>query len=119
MTINDKLKNKLVDNSKTSTKGGAVAINNSISSALSDKAVKRRFEELLGSKAQGFMSSIINVVNGNTDLKECDVQTILGSAAVAASLDLPIDPNLGFSYIIPYNVKVNGRYVKKAQFQMG
>lgn len=90
-----------------------------IKGLLSSLDVKKRFEEILGDKAPGFMSSIINVVNGNTDLKECDPNTVLGSAAVAASLDLPIDPNLGFAYIIPYNVRQGSGFVKKAQFQLG
>lgn len=115
MATND-LKNKLAKKTEGS---GIVNTRQTVNSLLSDDKIKNRFEKLLGNKAQGFMSSIINVVNGNTDLVECDPNTVLGSAAVAASLDLPIDPNLGFSYIIPYNVKVNGRYIKKAQFQMG
>lgn len=93
--------------------GGQAA--NTISNLLSQESVKRRFEEILGSKAPGFISSVINTVNGNTNLRECDPRTILSAAAVAASLDLPIDPNLGFAYIIPYKHKG----VPKAQFQIG
>lgn len=115
--MNNDLKNKL--EKKTAPSTTAAKVNNSVQGMLGDVKIKKRFEELLGNKAQGFMSSIINVVNGNTDLKECDANTVLGSAAVAASLDLPIDPNLGFAYIIPYNTKVGGKFVKKAQFQMG
>lgn len=114
--VTENLKNKL---SKKTESVGTAKVQKTVNTLLADEKVKHRFEQLLGNKAQGFMSSIINVVNGNTDLSECDPNTVLGSAAVAASLDLPIDPNLGFSYIIPYNVKVNGVYMKKAQFQMG
>lgn len=74
-------------------------------------AVQRRFQELLGDKAAGFMSSIINVTNSNTALAKCEPQSVLASAAVAAALDLPIDPNLGFSYVVPYG--------NRAQFQLG
>lgn len=117
--MNVDLKNKLEKKTAAASTAAAAKVNNSVQGMLGDIKVKKRFEELLGAKAQGFMSSIINIVNGNTDLKECDPHTVLGSAAVAASLDLPIDPNLGFAYIIPYNTKVNGKFVKKAQFQMG
>ncbi|MEG0431023.1 MAG: recombinase RecT [Anaerovoracaceae bacterium] len=73
--------------------------------------VRKRFEDILGKKAPGFISSIINVTNGNDKLIKADPLTIISAAAIAASLDLPIDPNLGFAYIIPYG--------GKAQFQMG
>jgi len=78
---------------------------------MSQQSVQKRFEQILGKKAQGFMSSVINTVNSNKALQNADPQTILKSAAVAASLDLPVDKNLGFAWIIPYG--------KEAQFQMG
>lgn len=74
-------------------------------------SVKKRFEELLGTRAAGFMSSLLNVVNGNPQLRLCNPNEILTTAAIAAAMDLPIDPNLGFAYIVPYK----GR----PQFQMG
>lgn len=82
-----------------------------VKALLARDAVKRRFEELLGRKAPGFMSSIINIVNSNTQLQQCDPNQVIAAAAVAAAMDLPIDPNLGFAYIVPYK--------GKAQFQMG
>lgn len=82
-----------------------------IKSLFSDEKIKKRFEEILGKKAQGFMSSVMNVTNNNKLLKNADAQTVMSAAVVAATLDLPIDPNLGFSYIVPYG--------GKAQFQMG
>jgi len=38
----------------------------------------------------------------NKLLAKADAQSILTSAIVAATLDLPVDPNLGFAYIVPY-----------------
>lgn len=73
--------------------------------------IKKRFEEILGDKAAGFMSSIISVVNSNTALKTVDPNSILSAAVIAATLDLPINQSLGFAYIIPYK--------DKAQFQIG
>lgn len=80
--------------------------------------VKNRFEEILGEKSAGFISSVINVAK-EPGLMDADPNSILASAVVAATLDLPVDKNLGFAYIIPYNQKENGIYVKKAQFQIG
>lgn len=85
---------------------------------LSGQSIKERFSEILGKKSTGFMSSIINISN-STSLKDSDPMSIVTSAVVAATLDLPIDPNLGFAYVVPYKCKENGTWVKKSQFQMG
>lgn len=73
--------------------------------------VKAKFEELLGKKAQGFITSVLQVVASNDLLKKADPVSIFNAAATAATLDLPINNNLGFAYIVPYG--------GKAQFQLG
>lgn len=87
----------------------------SLNALIKQDSIKKRFHELLGQKAPGFLSSVLNVVNSNSLLKQCNPQEILACAAIGASLDLPIDPNLGFSYIVPYKEKGTPR----PQFQMG
>lgn len=82
-----------------------------IQSLVSQESVKARFEELLGKKAPGFISSLLAVVNNNKLLARANPNTIVAAGAMAASLDLPINQNLGFAYIIPYG--------NEAQFQMG
>lgn len=57
------------------------------------------------------MSSIINLINSDNNLMECEPMTVIASCMVAATLDLPIDKNLGYAWIIPYK--------KKATFQLG
>lgn len=86
-----------------------------VKTLLSNVNYKKRFEEILGKKAPGFISSVVNISNSPT-LKDCEANSIVSSAVVAATLDLPIDQNLGFAYIVPYNDKKKG---KVAQFQMG
>lgn len=87
-----------------------------IHSLMNDQAVKNRFNDLLGKKAAGFISSVISVANTHS-LIAAEPKTILSSAVVAATLDLPINPNLGYAYIVPYNDKKT--HTVKAQFQMG
>lgn len=77
---------------------------------------KKRFEEILGKKAQGFMSSVINVAK-TSSLADCEPTSIVSAAVIAATLDLPIDPNLGFAYIVPYNN--TKKKIKEGQFQIG
>ena len=79
--------------------------------------VKKRFGEMLGNRAAGFMSSIIACTNNNKQLKEADPMTVISAAAMAATLDLPINPALGFAHIVPYKNGKDG--TTKAQFQMG
>lgn len=74
-----------------------------IKNLISQENVKKKFSDVLGQKAPQFLASITNVVSGSEQLKKCDVNSIMGAAFVAATYDLPIDPNLGFSAIVPYN----------------
>ena len=88
--------------------------NQSVSSLLESYSYKKKFEEVLGKKAPGFIASIISASKNN--LLDCNPVSTLKAAMTAATLDLPIDPNLGFAYLIPYNDKKEG---KITQFQMG
>lgn len=74
-------------------------------------AYKNKFNEMLGKKAAGFMSSIIAITNNNKYLAKANPATVIGAAAQAAMLDLPINQSLGFAYIVPYG--------NEAQFQLG
>lgn len=91
---------------------------------ISQDTVKKKFEEVLGKKAPQFLASITNVVAGSTQLKKCPANTIMGAAFVAATYDLPIDSNLGFAAIVPYNNNKYNLQTKEwekhpeAQFQM-
>lgn len=71
---------------------------------------KKRFTELLGRKAPGFISSILSVVGSNSLLEKADPQSVLNAAVIAATLDLPINPTLGMAAIVPYK--------GQAQFQI-
>lgn len=83
---------------------------------LSSDSIKSRFKEILGQKAPGFISSILSVANGNTMLQGAEAQSVLNAAVIAATLDLPINPNLGYAAIVPYNDRKKGTCV--AQFQL-
>ena len=65
-------------------------------------SIKRRFEELLDNAAPSFISSLLTVFNSNPKLRECSPSSILSAAGIAAALKLPINPSLGFAYIVPY-----------------
>jgi recombination protein RecT len=82
--------------------------------------VKNKFQEMLGKKTAGFITSVLQTVASNSLLAKAEPHSIYHAAAVAATLDLPINNNLGFAYIVPYNQKQSdGSYKQVAQFQMG
>lgn len=82
-----------------------------LKSLLSQDNVKAKFQEILKDKANGFTANLAVMVNNSAALSKCDPTSIISAAVVSASLDLPLDPNLGFAYVIPYG--------DKAQFQIG
>lgn len=107
MATAENLKNQLA----TKKEKGVGSAGNTIRSLLESPAIKKRFEEVLNNKAPQYMSSIVNLVNGDTNLKKCDQMSVIASCMVAATLDLPVDKNLGYAWVVPYG--------NKAQFQLG
>lgn len=100
-----------------------VTVVGQVKNMLAQENIKNRFQEVLGKKAPQFMASIVNVVSSTPALKKCEPNSIMAAAFVAASFDLPIDSNLGFAALVPYdkNFKdANGDWntIKMAQFQM-
>ncbi len=85
----------------------------SLQQLMNSGAVMKKLNDVLGSekKAASFVSSVISVANGNNMLRNCNPITVLGSAMVAATLDLPVVPTLGLAYIVPYK--------GQCQFQLG
>lgn len=82
--------------------------------------VRKKFQELLGKRASAFITSVLQVVASNNLLAKAEPSSVYHAAAVAATLDLPLNNNLGFAYIVPYNQKqADGTYKQVAQFQMG
>lgn len=76
-----------------------------LKSTLNAPSVKAKFEELMGKRAPQFITSITSVVSNNALLQKADVNSIIMGAAVAASMDLPLNPNLGYAALVPFNSK--------------
>jgi recombination protein RecT len=82
-----------------------------LNSMLDSEGYRKRFDELLGARAPQFISSIVSLVNADTNMQKVFYQapvTIIQSALKAATFDLPIDPNLGYAYIVPFYNTVKG-----------
>ena len=74
-------------------------------------AIKNKFNELLGAKSQGFITSVLQIIQSSDLLQKADTNSLFNAAATAATLDLPIQKDLGYAYIVPYK--------GQAQFQIG
>lgn len=78
---------------------------------LSSDTVQKKFKDILKDKSAGFTSSVLTLVNNDSYLAKVEPMSILTGAMIAAQLDLPLDKNLGYAYIIPFK--------GKAQFILG
>jgi recombination protein RecT len=88
---------------------------NPVQSFIKNPSIQKTIEDRLKGRAGQFTTSLLSVINNNSLLAECKPETVLQAAMTAASMDLPLNQNLGFAYMIPYKNK--GVY--EAQFQMG
>lgn len=91
-----------------------------LQAVLARPEIQEKFKSILKDKTQAFTATMLQVVANNKTLANSDPQSIIGAAMTAAVLDMPINPNLGFAYIVPYKAKnEKGDYVDVASFQMG
>jgi recombination protein RecT len=96
--------------------GGQPAPLAGIKSLLNSPAIKQRFEEVLGKRSAQFAASIVNLVSADKYLQLCEPMSVISSCMVAATLDLPVDKNLGYMWVVPYK---NKQGIHIAQPQMG
>lgn len=91
----------------------------SISTFLNGDAIKTKFTEILGSKGQGFIASVLAACSLNNELQNATTESIYTAALMAATLDLPVNPNLGFAFLIPYKLHSGkANEVTVCQFQI-
>lgn len=81
-----------------------------VKSLIDSDAFKGRIKQLLGERAPQFCTSVIQISQDNK-MARCEPNSIIAAAMIAGTLDLPINPNLAFAYIVPYG--------SMAQFQIG
>ena len=72
---------------------------------------------VLAERKGEFINNLTAVVANDAKLQACEPVTLMYAALKATALRLPLDPNLGQAYIIPY--KNNREHTTEAQFQIG
>ncbi len=106
MATNNKIQ-AAVQQSKPEAKAQQ-SVNTMLNGILDGEKMRRRFDELLGKRTPQFLSSLVSMINDNQDLQAAfyaNSMSVIKSALQAASYDLPIDPSLGYAYIVPYKNK--------------
>ena len=67
-----------------------------------NESFKKKIEETLGKRTPQFISSVLALVNTNTNFNKCNPVDIFNTCLMAASMDLPINKDLGQAWVIPY-----------------
>ena len=80
--------------------------------------VKGMIANVLHDRAPQFATSIVSIVNSNRSLANVDQMSVIQSAMVAATLDLPIDQNLGYVWLVPYKGKAQAQIGYKGYIQL-
>lgn len=83
----------------------------------SNESIQEKFQKMLGDDPSGFITSVINVCSNNNLLANAEANSIVLAAATAAALKLPINPNLGYAAIIPFQDRKKGITVATFQLQ--
>lgn len=94
-----------------------------ISNYLKQDNIMQQLSETLGRNSAPLVTSALTAIANNYQLKDATPVSVYTSLMKAAALNLTVDPNLGFAYLVPYkrNFKENGQWVNvtEAQLQIG
>lgn len=119
MATNDTLKNQLSEQKNQTVDPSRLGFR----ALMNTPTMKKKFTDILHEKSDSFMGSLMTLVGGDNYLSTAEPMTIIASALKAATMDLPIDKNLGYAYVVPFNrkEKVGKEWIthNEAQFIIG
>jgi recombination protein RecT len=97
----------------------SVVENKALLALCSQEGVRRRFEQLLGGRnGAAFISSIISCANENDALAKCRPESIVAAGVMAATVNLPVTPGLGWAAIVPYKGEAQFQIMKDGYVQL-
>lgn len=101
----------------TPTQVGVMNFTKSINSSY----VQNQLKQVLGKNAGTFATSLVEVFTNDTQLQKCDQKKVIQEAIKAATLKLPLNKQLGYSYILVFNNwdKVSRKSVPTPQIVLG
>lgn len=116
-----KIQNAIANTANQQVAPAQQSVNQLMNSMLDGEKLRGRFNELLGSRSAQFVSSLVSMVNADKNLLKAFYDapmTVIQAGLKAAAFDLPIDQNLGYAYIVPFNKNFkdeNGEWRTKAE----
>lgn len=117
-----KIQNQVANTRAASAAPAQQTVNQLMNSILDGEKMRGRFNDLLGKRAPQFVSSLVSMVNADQNLQKAFFEapmTVIQSGLKAAAFDLPIDQNLGYAYIVPFNNYKDGQKRMEATFILG
>lgn len=84
---------------------------------IASEQTQQYLQQVLHERKSSFVNNIVALVSNSVSLQECVPMSLIYAGLKATALNLPLDPNLGFAYVIPY--KNNKKGITEAQFQIG
>jgi recombination protein RecT len=95
-----------------------------ITSYLTSPGVKEQITSVLGKDhVDAFVADVVACVQNNEMVGKCTNKSIFSAALLSKSINLPLTPQLGYAYLVPFDNKkqVEGHteWVKEAVFQVG
>jgi len=84
---------------------------------ISTTQVRDMFRNALQDHADAFLASVVDLYNNDRTLQACNPNEVLMEAFKAATLKLPINKQLGFSWIVPFKDNKQGKLIPT--FQLG
>jgi len=86
---------------------------------MSAPQVQKKMQDMFTDKRllDGFVQSVISIAGSDELLAVAEPRSVFNACLTAASLNLPINKNLGFAHIIGY--RNNKKGITEAQFQLG
>ena len=82
-----------------------------LSQAMASPNVAKFIEDTLGARKNQFTSDLLSLQESTPALKKMDQVAVIKCAITATALNLPLNKNLGYAYVIPYGTV--------PQFQIG
>lgn len=81
----------------------------SVANFLDSPKVSEYLQRTLQEKKGEFVSNLITLANNDAMLAQCDPGDLMKAALNATALNLPLNKNLGYAYIIPYKNRKTGK----------
>lgn len=86
---------------------------------LANPEIQNRLGQLFDEKQKStFVASALEVFSGDSNLQKCNPMEVMREVMKAAALQLPINKNFGFAYVLPYGTKPQFQLGYKAYIQL-